>query len=189
MSLVERYLAWLDSEIKIYETYHDSKENRAWTAIAAYVPAVIYLGSAAAPHLDHCHRIMLAFLLGCVGISVLMFVHMQFEMKWKADCTTRGLRWVRGLLTANPEYLEQLDKGVPPVVCRKDWPKFIQKEVDEYQRTRRWSRDKVRCFLCFAPTLHWHCIDAGLRTEFPSYVVLVITTLIAIGSLWVRRFG
>jgi hypothetical protein len=160
------YLSWIDSELKIYEAYHDSKETKAWTAVVAYVPAIIVLGQKAGKALSckplgYAMRVVLTivFLLACEQIRT--FVNFQFDKRRTADRTTRGLRRAKGKLLADPSYLMTASTDV----INEDWPTFIKKEIDGVP---------------VEP-------DKYCGTESPSRAMLYIGTLVAMGALWVLR--
>lgn len=171
---VESYLSWLDSEIKIYEAYHDSKETKAWTAVAAYTAATLALGHVATSACPgYANRIILTILLAVAMRSMLGFVRFQFEKRWEADCIVRGLRRARGKLIQGPpvpaqERLEDADE--------KFWPKFIAEEID------RCKKDTKREWREWKDVQDW----SKWKTEIPSYGVMAIGTMIAIGSLWIK---
>lgn len=188
MSAVDRYLNWLDSEIGIQENYHNHKETMAWTATAFYLPAVIVLGYTAAPEVRGPSCLALAFVIGILGFVTAMFVNMQFEMRWIADDTIKGLRRARGILSAVCDFPAELVKDVPPVSesnTPQVWPLFIQTEIDKCESKR--SLCKFCDAMWFGFTFRWRKIDPKMRTELASYAVLLIATMIAIGALWVRK--
>lgn len=175
---LERYLSWIDSEIKLYETYHDSKENRAWTVIAAYVPAVITLGYTATPSLtDNClAKGGLAVILAFTGICIGCFVSDQYRKQWQADCVVRGLRRAKTLLLADPQAMDKLNRRSGERCLfnsrlsgmygwQNHWPNFIADQIVEISVKGKNPR--------FG------------RAEIPSYGILILATLLAVASLFI----
>ena len=183
MGQIENYLDWLDSEIQGTGTYHHHKEIMAWTATAFYSSAVIVLAYTAAPQLDSGGRLILSVLLFFLGYFTTMFVNMQFEARWTADETIKGLMRAKGLLAASQELPEKL-KDVPSPSVKKEevWPVFIQEQINLYQ-TARLKEFKSAFRLVLKPH-RWREIKPRVRTELPSYVVILIATFLAIASLW-----
>jgi hypothetical protein len=162
---LEQYLSWLDSEIRIYETYHESKETRAWTAVAAYAPTVITVGYTASSNLKQQQfygyplDLILCGSLVLFLICVFAFTKFQFQSRWEADCITRALRRVRGLLIANPSYLDCSDDRLLWIGEKCHWPRFIENEIGTFKG--QWLTQRAWC------------------TEIPSYVVLLLATFLA----------
>lgn len=170
------YLKWLVQDIDIYERYHNHKETMAWTVTAFYIPGIIilcyYAGTA---ELCCIASILVTILISIVTYMVLVFAHMQFSKRWEADEILIGLR----------RAVTRLSSGWTPlpedcvVELKKQWPKFVQDEIEE-------SRDP-RC-LCqalkdvFSPRVK--DLNPKWKTEIPSYVAIIIAFAIALALLW-----
>jgi hypothetical protein len=158
----DRYLSWIDTEIKIYEAYHNAKETKAWAAVAAYIPAVIILGRGAGKALRYglrgwLIRVALTIVFVVAWKQVKTFVDFQFDKRREADRTTRGLRRARNKLLTDPSSYTTTDTDR----VTEDWPPFIAKEIEAVpDEPERYN-----------------------GTERPSRALLLIGTLIAIGAL------
>jgi len=168
----------------------------AWTVTAFYVAIVIVLGYRAAPYVDGVSHWVLFILIAILGLMTFMFVNMQFEMRWEASDTIEALRRIRGVLSPAHDIPDQLDTNLPPLTAgrtppdrTRSWPNFIRTEIANCQ-TNRLLREFL-CATCLLFTFRWrrmvHEIDPRIRSELPSYAVLLIATIIAIATLWVRN--
>lgn len=186
MSIVERYIEWMTSEIEIVNTYHDHKEKMAWTATAFYVPACIILGYTAAEHLDDISRVLLSVLILLASVITTMFVNMQFRMRWDAADMERGLKRIKGELCRSEEMSPNFNLSLPESKGNEkppQWPIFVQQELDKCI-TKRFSTDIPKAFLN-TTTFQWKKIDDRLKTELASYCAIVFATVIAVSSLWI----
>jgi hypothetical protein len=197
-----KYSDWLKNEIAHYITYHDHKETMAWTATAFYVPAILALAYGA--------RSMEAPLLGPVAFTVLacalvgvalLFVNMQFRMRWEADDISRGLRWaLTRLYAVNPPLTS------PELLAEsRGWPKFVEYEINlakaETKKTVERNWDCVdtlrRGEFCMGTMmfcrgvlslvrLRLSAIHDSYKTELASYLAIILTSLVAISVVWVH---
>ena len=186
ISIVERYIEWMTSEIETISTYHDHKEKMAWTATAFYVPATVILGYTAADHLDDIAKLVLSVLIVVTSVMTTMFVNMQFRMRWIAADTENGLKRIKGKLCQLQEMSPDFNLSLPESKANEippQWPIFVQQELDKCV-TKRLSTDVPKAFLN-AITFQWKKIDDRLKTELASYCAIVFATVIAVSSLWI----
>lgn len=185
----QEYCSWFDSELQATETYHNHKEAMAWTATAFYLPLVIVLGYKACVFLSGVFiRVVFSLLVLLLGYMVLVFVHMQFQMRWKAAQQTLALRRLRGRLTATNTWPDELDCAVrdgagAQHTCFDEiptWPAFVVEEIRNCNVQRN-----LRCALWnLVRPRHWNEVEPALRTELPSYGVILMATIIAILMPW-----
>lgn len=186
MSLVERYIEWMTSEIETINTYHDHKEKMAWTATAFYVPATVILGYTAADRLDDIAKLVLSLVILIASVMTTMFVNMQFRMRWNAADIERGLKRIKGKLCQLEEISSDFNLSLPESKASEippQWPIFVQHELDKCV-TKRFRTDIVKAILN-AITFRWKKIDDRLKTEVASYYAIVLATVIAVYSLWI----
>ena len=166
MSLVERYIEWMTSEIETINTYHDHKEKMAWTATVFYVPATVILGYTAAGRLDDIAKLVLSIVILVASVMTTMFVNMQFRMRWNAADIERGLKRIKGKLCQLEEISSDFNLLLPESKANEippQWPIFVQQELDKCV-TKRFRKDIVKAILN-AITFRWKKIDDRLKTE------------------------
>ena len=194
--MVDKYLNWLDSEIKIREEYHNHKEIMAWGAMIFYLPAICILSANAAPNFPfYWQKICLAVFLVFLSFFALLFVYMQFKMRWEAADHIQAQRRTRGILISNPEKFKELDKTIHEIKEGADikekttnsWPKFIKDEITKCN-THKWHTPKEICLAFIkALSLKWPDIDDRMKSEVACYVALISGTLIAVVALWIMK--
>ena len=181
------YLEWLNTEISVFEEYHNHKETMAWSATAAYL-SVIVLAYAAAPRLAH-HPVfqgLFSLLLLAVACVTSMFVNMQFQMRWKAADGITALRRVKGkLLSISPKQFQRLNLAVPDpdldmTVEKVNWPTFVNDEIVLCTTVRQPFSEIMRYSFC---PKKWREINARTRSELASYAVIIAVTVIAIACV------
>lgn len=185
-SIVERYIEWVTSEIQIINTYHDHKEKMAWTATAFYVPAIIILGYAVPAHLSCIAKWVLTGLIWITLIMTIMFVSMQFRMRWVAADIEVGLKRINGKLCHLEEMSPSFDLSLPEIKENEipsGWPIFVKQELDNCATKRSWV-DIPKAIFNALSLYRWEKIDDRYKTEVASYCVIVFATVIALGSVW-----
>jgi len=186
ISIVERHLEWMTSEIETTSTYHDHKEKMAWTATAFYVPATVILGYTAADHLDDIAKLVMSVLIVVASVMATIFVNMQFKMRWIAADREKGLRRVKGKLCQLEEMSSSFNLSLLQIEEAKtppQWPIFVQEELDKCV-TKRSFADIPKAILNTI-IFRWGKIDDRYKTEVPSYCAIVFATFIAVSSLWI----
>lgn len=194
MDTVERYVAALESDIRIWEAYHNHKETMAWTATAFYGPGIIVAASAASSYMGSIEQWFATAIVAVLGLAALLFVNMQFEMRWQADDILLGLRRARAQLIGGLVDVEKESRDLPKREGKRSdrewvfvWPEFIQSSIRECKHPR-----SARLFLSAIELLspfRWFRIEAKLRTEVASYVFVVVSTGIAVAALWIVGQG
>jgi hypothetical protein len=186
--VVGRYLDWLDSEIKIRESYHNHKETMAWSATGAYTGLII-LAYYGAPYLDSRPKLLgFSLVVVLTGWATSLFVNMQFKQRWKAADMIRGLRRARGRLSpiSEADFLTGFNYNVPAVPSdpweeRPHWPWFIEDEITACKTNRRSRLYELRFLLCFST---WEKVNARSRSEWGSYIILAVVTVVAFATTW-----
>jgi hypothetical protein len=186
MSIVERYIEWMTSEIETISTYHDHKEKMAWTATAFYVPASVILGYTAADHLDDIAKLVLSVLIVVASVMTILFVNMQFRMRWIAADKEKGLKRIKGKLCQLEEMSPSFNLSLSESKATNkpsQWPIFVQQELDKCV-TERFRADIPKAILNTI-IFRWKKIDDRHKTEVASYCAIVFATFIAVSSLWI----
>ena len=199
--VVRRYVNWLDSEIGIQWAYHNHKETMAWSATAGYL-SILVLTNAVAPILTNLFaKLVFCALLLALAYATYLFVNMQFEMRWKAADTSRGLRRAKTKICniTTDEEINDLDtvfdkkleakRTTEPWMKAVQYPKFITDEIEE-ANTDRQDGHQIRQILF--PSLYetlckasfiWPStlkkINARTWSELASYSILAVVTVIA----------
>jgi len=185
MDVTDRIQSWLKSDIPTRTNYHNHKETMAWTAVAFYSPAIIILAYTAGPLLGTYIKIVLTIGITLLGMATLMFVNMQFEMRWISNDVIVALQRSIVSLVTRKDKQPELDFNLPPIDDKAfpTWPKFVQEEIDRCKTNRsvKLFGPAIRKFFCF----QWQRIDARLRTELASYIVIIVATVISLTCLWV----
>ena len=176
---------WIDKDIDLENRYHNHKEIMAWTATAFFLPAIVLFCYTAGPLVaGSLMRIVIAAVVALLGIVAVLFVNMQFEMRWKANDTIIALMRCRTRLTLDPGIIQTLPTHLSSISPKPYWPQFIEEEIEHCTDKR-----PLKLFLKALANLlifHWTKIDPRLRTEVASYLALFLATFAAIATLWIR---
>lgn len=197
MTRVERYIEWIDSWIGGVNSYHRDKENRAWIATAFYWTSIVVLTLNVPDSLPWFTRILLAIALLLASLGVLIYVHMQFEVRWIAHDEVIALTRLKGDLLERPILMDGFDTQFPLFARQNDWavrvpqipfahyPNFIQDRINA--GSTRSGPSQPRLFCKALPRLLWpfvwRKIDPRLRSEVASYTVIAAGTLIALAII------
>jgi uncharacterized integral membrane protein len=133
---------------------------------------IITLGYYGGRMLMYWAAILLAILTLFTGCLVYMFVNMQFRMRWLSDNITRKLR----------EEIAQIYLG-HTVVHIGDWMEFINKERRQAEEERK--KDFKQALNKMA-RIRLSEIDDRWKTEIPSYVFILIATIIGVVLLFIN---
>lgn len=177
----DRWLEWIESELERWHTYHDHKETMAWTATALYAPGIIVLGRSAMDLASLDAKLVISLFIFFLMCCALVFVNFQFEMRWYAGTVTAALRRITARLIADESFPGEGDVLPPPTANRRGndremvWPPFIWQEIARCDVPRSVE----------APFETKYPMDPRYRTELPSYAVIVLATIIAIGAAYV----
>jgi hypothetical protein len=184
--LIERYLAWLDADIKSQEGYHNHKETMAWSATAAYLGFVLLrLSHEATSYLDSWGlRLIFCVLLLIIAFGAFVFVYMQFDGRWTAADRVAAFRRIRTTLSQfrSDQELTQLVLGLAE--SDSQWPQFIEDEVKRSAKTRKSLRVILRMLM------EEHSLKSIRRrqqSELASYTVLFVATVIGLASVLFAR--
>ena len=184
------YMSWLEGEIGNFISYHNHKETMAWAATAFYLPAVIIVGFEASTVLSLFWKFLLIIGLIIICFISLMFVNMQFESRWRAANKLEGMRRSMSLLHVSPDQVN--DRSILEFEQMTElvnlFPNWIRNQMDTIES--RFPHDIPHGLRSAAKNLlrpsKWMDIDPRLRTELPSYALIVIGTLMAIIVLLIR---
>ena len=175
------YAKWLAFEIDFNERYHNHKETMAWVATALYVSGIIVLGYKAGDIFKSfgwaVGTTVLVLLVACL---IFCFVKMHFDMRWYAADAVHVLMRCTARLNSGAE-LPRPDEWA---IDKEDgvWPHFVQREIDQL-KTRRSFREATQASLNMVLRL-WDEVDDRWKTELPSYVAIVIATLVSFVLIW-----
>jgi hypothetical protein len=173
--LIDRYLKWLDSDIKSQESYHDHKETMAWSATAAYL-GVVLLSREATSYLDESTcvvRFFFSALIAVVAFAAFLFINMQFRARWKAADDVDAFRRIRTILSSFDSDEELKKKFSLSLGNTKIWPQFIEDEM----KPTKWKKFQDIFSLKDSSKV------LRERSELASYTVLFVATIIAILSV------
>jgi len=177
----------------------------AWVITALYMPSIIYLGYREGQVWRGCWEWGVGVLIGFVFYLVLVFIKMQFDMRWEsADLVKILMRhWMR--LNSGGD-LPRQDEWVI-IDEEKDYlPHFVQEELNNLRKKDRNCRDwcealmKIclwwrfslrkqdrncgeRCKTLTKICLWWRrrlYVDDRWKTELSSYLLIIIATAFAI---------
>jgi hypothetical protein len=187
--LIERYLAWLDADIKSQEGYHNHKETMAWSATAAYLGFVLLgLSHEATSYPDSWGlRLIFCVPLLIIAFAAFVFIYMQFDARWIAADRVAAFRRIRTRLSQfrSDQELTQLVLGL----AKSDdsqWPQFIEEEVKRSTKTRKSLRVIFRMLMLMEED-PLKSIRHRQQSELASYTVLVVATGIGLASVLFAR--
>ncbi|MFQ6122150.1 MAG: hypothetical protein ACE5LA_03715 [Dehalococcoidales bacterium] len=174
------YAEWLASGMDHNAGYHNHKETMAWVVTALYVPGIIYLGYLEGQVLRVLGvEILVILFMFLVAFPVLIFVTMQFDMRWHAADAVQAFieRWADlnggGELPRADEW--KIKEG-------EKWPYVVQRRIDEL-KARRSVMKGLESFGNLA-LLDWKEVDDRWKTELPLYCLIIIATLLAMFLAW-----
>lgn len=181
MTPVEQYIAWIDSCISETKAHHNHKEMMAWVATAFYWPAIILVSASVPETLSPGLRVLLTIPLLIASFAVLLFIRMQFKMRWNAHEEITVLNDLRGKLLKNPELFVMYNKEAPgePDTYPENQPfpripfTHLLKLTDV-----RMSRFESRHFLGLTN------VGGRVTSERASYAILFVGLIIAFVYLW-----
>jgi hypothetical protein len=185
---ISDYLNWLNHEHQIYENYHNHKEMMAWIATAFYAPSIITIGFVVSK-VSLLADILLTAGLVIAAYIVLVFINMQFRKRWFASDATAVLMRLIVRLSGSSDNIEYRRK-VKLLLGRienKDidehfLPVFIEYIINRLGRKRRLPQFLSAVGHIF--TLRLRNLDDRWKTEIPCYTVVLLSTIVAILSLW-----
>jgi Ca2+/Na+ antiporter len=146
----DNFRQWLISEISRNQAYHNHKETMAWTATAFYVTGIITLGYFS-NEVSFSHICLMVVLI-LLALCTFFFLLFQFNNRWVAAGRIEGLiRTISNLQIGSDFTSAEQEIG-------QLYPKFVEKEIPKYSRfgNSRWE------------------------VELPSYIAILISTIIAI---------
>jgi len=170
---IERSIEWTLSETHKWQNYHDHKERMAWTATAFFVTGIVTVGFILtnAPIVA---RILVTIGILLVGYMILIFINMQFRMRWRASDNIEGLEKFACYLCSKSVNLPEI------IECGNNrFPDHIFKYIKDSRSSIPQKRHIIKQLLSLHPEL-----DSRLETELPSYGIVLIASLTSILSLW-----
>lgn len=188
MELVERYIAWFDTELQMLESYHARKENMAWAATGFYVTGSVTFGSLLNPTASSVLlKPMLTVGIIFTAVCVTIFVNMHLRARWRAADITRAFRRLRSRLLPLSEMPSDLPLDVPDV---PDSPHARIPALPRFVRDEIANCKTPRTFEVFATDVNrllsgrWSAVDPRVQTEVPSYALIATGTMVTVLSIW-----
>lgn len=151
----DSYGEWLNTELKLFETYQNHKETMAWTATALFLAGGAAFVSSV-PDFAIASQWLASLWILLATLALFVFLHMQFKKRWDGADTQEGIRCglARLYLKAEADKLnfEPSKEGPAPGL-----PKFVTDEIAEIQlrKPRRIG-----------------CKDLRWRSELSSYFLV-----------------
>ncbi len=163
---IESYGGWLNTELKLFETYQNHKEMMAWTATALFLAGGIAFVSSV-PDFATTNQWLASLLIIFATGALSVFLHMQFKKRWDGADTQEGIRFAMARLyvKAGTDKLnfEPSKEGPAPGLL-----KFVTDEIAEVQLR------KPRRIGC--KDLRWH-------SELSSYFLVFLVTVAMLFTL------
>ena len=171
------YAKWLMFQIDHNGRYHNHKETMAWVITALYIPGIITIGYLSRGLWYPTGQVIISILLLILGYLVFVFMKMQFDMRWYAADVVAVLM----------RRLAKLNSGDEP-------PSGDEWEIDEEDKYRRpkfmkcdMDKEEKRAVIAAFWDIflwRWGKVDDRWKTELPSYIALVLATLVALVLMW-----
>lgn len=161
------YGEWLNTELKLIETYQNHKETVAWTATA------LFLGGGGAfvssvPDFATANQCLVSSLIIVATCAFFFFLRMQFQKRWDGADIQEGIRFALARLYLSSG-AHELNREPSKEKLLDGLPKFVTDEIAEVQsRKPRWPVSK----------------DARWQSEGSSYFLVFLMMVAMLFTLW-----
>ncbi len=177
-SRLKAYVSWLSSEISSGLTYHNHKETMGWTATAG---ALVVTGAIlnSPPSILTINPYIGVAIIIIATIALLCFVNMQFERRSKSADNLEGLR---------REISRVCSHNSGSIL---DLPGILSGRVDDFSKLAlpinngainniRTGKSVFKAVFKIINPNEWRSIDARLRSEASSYILIIISAGLAV---------
>lgn len=164
---IESYGGWLNTELKLFETYQNHKEMMAWTATALFLAGGIAFVSSV-PDFATTNQWLASLLIIFATGALFLFLHMQFKKRWDGADTQEGIRFALTRLYL-PARADELNLEPSKEGPAHGLPKFVTDEIAKVQLRK--PRHRIEC-----KDLRW-------RSELSSYFLVFLVMVAMLFTL------
>lgn len=186
---LEHMLAWMDSEVGVHTSYHNHKEGMAWGATIAFLVIVALADRVALSLRGWPSRSLMSLVVTLVAYFAFVFIHFQFEARWRAADRVVAFRRVRAKLVQRQAVSDEdlILRSPPPEEQGLGvgiWPSIVEKELALCATPRR--PQLFGAVKTLSVPWRFHRAPSRSRSELPSYGVLIVASLLALAIIWLQ---
>lgn len=165
---IESYGEWLNTELKLIETYQNHKETMAWTATA------LFLGGGGAfvssvPEFATANQCLVTLLIILAVVAFFFFLRMQFRKRWDGADIQEGIRFALARLYLSSG-ADELNREPSKEKLLDGLPRFVTDAIAEVQGRKKRQIRRYK-------DLRWH-------SEWSSYILVILATATMLYALW-----